>query len=159
MYISKQEGNTIMRKIAIISIVIFILFGGTALAADNFGIGAVVGEPTGITGKMFLSDSIAVDATLSWSFVKDKFYIHSDYLHHFSGLFGSDVPELLGYTGIGGMIELKEDPEIGVRIPFGLSYTISDTPVELFFEIAPVVLLAPETTVDFTGGIGARYYF
>lgn len=148
-----------MRKFFLISSIIFVLLGGSAAAVDNFGLGAVVGEPTGITGKMFLSDSSAIDATLSWSFVKDKLYVHSDYLHHISGVFGPDVPELLVYTGIGGMIELKDNPEIGVRIPLGLSYTIPDTPLELFFEVAPVVLLAPETTVDLTGGLGARYYF
>ncbi|MFW5711994.1 MAG: hypothetical protein ACOC7X_00135 [Spirochaetota bacterium] len=148
-----------MRKLLLIGTIIFVLIGGSAAAVENFGLGAVVGEPTGITGKMFLSDNSAVDATLSWSFVKDKLYVHSDYLHHIPGVFGPDVPELLVYTGIGGMIELKEDPEIGVRIPLGLSYTIPDTPLELFFELAPVVLLAPETTVDLTGGLGARYYF
>lgn len=148
-----------MRKTILITAIVFVLFGGTAVAADNFGIGAVIGEPTGITGKMFLSDSIAVDATVSWSFVKDKLYVHSDYLHHFSGLFGGDIPALLAYTGIGGMIELQDNPEIGVRIPFGLSYTIPETPVELFFEIAPIVLLAPETDAELNGGLGARYYF
>ena len=148
-----------MRKVLLISVVVFLLFGGAAVAVDNFGLGAVVGEPTGITGKMFLSGSSAVDATLSWSFVKDKLYVHSDYIHHFSDFFGSGAPTLLAYTGIGGMIELQENPEIGVRIPFGLSYTIPDTPVELFFELAPVVLLAPETSVELNGGLGARYYF
>ncbi len=148
-----------MRKILLISVIVFLLVGGIAAAVDNFGLGAVVGEPTGITGKMFLSGSSAIDATLSWSFVKDKLYVHSDYLHHFSGVFGEDVPELLAYTGIGGMIELQDNPEIGVRIPFGLSYTIPDTPVELFFEIAPIVLLAPETDAELNGGLGARYYF
>lgn len=148
-----------MRKYATAIVLIFILFGGTATAEGNFGLGAMAGEPSGITGKLYLSNTIAVDTTVSWSFISDKFYVHSDYLHHFPGIFGTDIPTLAGYTGIGGMIELKDNPEIGLRIPFGLSYTIPDTPVELFFEIAPLVLLAPETEGSLNGGLGARYYF
>jgi len=148
-----------MRKYGIAIALIFIFLGGVVTAEGNFGLGAMVGEPSGITGKLYLSESIAVDSTVSWSFINDKLYIHSDYLHHFPGIFGSDIPTLAGYTGIGGMIELKDNPEIGLRIPFGLSYMIPDTPVELFFEIVPMVLLAPETDGALNGGLGARYYF
>ncbi len=150
-----------MKKKSVIFILIFILMvlGSITAAEKNLGLGVSLGEPTGITGKLFISDNSAVDATLSWSFIKDKLYVHSDYLHHFYGIFGADFPSLIAYTGIGGMIELKENPEIGVRVPFGLSYTFPNTPIEVFFELGPVVLLAPETSGDLTGGVGARYYF
>ncbi|MDZ7794790.1 MAG: hypothetical protein U5P10_14210 [Spirochaetia bacterium] len=148
-----------MRKYVTTVALIFFFIGGMATAEGNFGLGAMVGEPSGITGKLYLSNNIAVDATVSWSFISDKLYVHSDYLHHFPGIFGSDIPTLAGYTGIGGMIELKDNPEIGLRIPFGLSFTIPDAPVELFFEIVPMVLLAPETDGALNGGLGARYYF
>ncbi len=150
-----------MKKTFVLFLLLFFVLSVSSVSAvdRHFGLGAVLGEPSGITGKVFMTDNSAVDATLSWSFVKENLYVHSDYLQHFSGIFGSDVPTLLAYVGIGGMIELKEDPKLGLRIPFGLSYTIPDTPVELFIELAPGMLLVPETDGDFTGGIGARYYF
>ena len=148
-----------MRKVILAILLGAIIFTGTAVADENFGIGAVLGEPTGITGKLYLTEHSAVDATLSWSFIKDKLSVHADYLQHFNQIFGADIDPIVGYAGLGGMIELKENPEIGVRIPLGISYTLSEVPLEFFFELAPIVLLAPETSGDLAGGLGARYYF
>jgi hypothetical protein len=56
-------------------------------------------------------------------------------------------------------VQLSDNPAFGARIPLGLSFFIPDTQLELFLEIGPALLLIPETDFDFTGGIGARYYF
>lgn len=125
-----------------------------------FGIGGVIGEPTGITAKIYAAENIAFDATVSWSFVShDTFYFHADYLHHTDSFFGLTAEGLKFYAGFGGMVQLSGDPEFGPRIPFGLSYSIPNVPVEAFFEAAPIMLLYPETRAAGSIGIGARFFF
>jgi len=52
-----------------------------------------------------------------------------------------------------------DHPEAGLRIPLGLSYLLSQAPVEIFAEIVPVVEFAPDTSGEVDGAIGVRYYF
>lgn len=131
-----------------------------APAADNsIGAGFMLGEPTGISAKMYISKNDALDAAASWSFKNDLLYLHVDYLRHYPGLFGRDLDPLTPYTGFGALVQLSDNPAFGARIPLGLSFFIPDTQLELFLEIGPALLLIPETDFDFTGGIGARYYF
>ena len=127
--------------------------------ANNLGLGIILGEPTGLSGKMYLSGNTAIDAAASWSFRNDNFYFHADYLRHFPGLLGRDLEPLTPYAGLGGLLYVHEDPMLGVRFPLGLSLFIPDTQFEVFLELGPGLLLIPETDFDFTGGIGARYYF
>jgi len=46
-----------------------------------------------------------------------------------------------------------------VRIPIGVSYYFANDPLELFFEIVPILDLAPATEFSGNGGFGIRYYF
>ncbi len=134
--------------------------GAIAQEHGPFGVGAVLGEPTGLTAKQYVSDDIAFDATVYWSFVaRDTFYVHVDYLHHTDSFFDIRAEGLSFYAGIGGMIQLSADPAFGPRIPFGVSYMLPGLPVETFFEIGPMLLLYPETAAAGSLGIGARYYF
>ena len=52
----------------------------------------------------------------------------------------------------------NDDPRLGLRIPLGLSYLISNSPLELFGELAPVLDLTPDTTFRVNGGLGLRYW-
>ena len=127
--------------------------------AGPFGIGGVIGEPTGITVKTYLAENIALDATFSWSFIShDTFYFHADYLHHTGSLYDAQPRGLKFYAGIGGMVQISADPTFGPRIPLGITYSIPDIPLELFFEAAPILLLYPETAPSGSIGIGARYF-
>ncbi len=133
----------------------------TALAqTDVFGVGVLLGEPTGISAKVRLGPTSAIDAAAAWSFVDEgSFYFHADYLMHFNDVFTVDPGELPLYVGVGGMVSLREDPLLGIRIPVGLAYEFDTAPLDVFFEIAPGMGLFPETSLEFGGGIGIRYYF
>ena len=48
---------------------------------------------------------------------------------------------------------------LGVRVPFGLHYQISNPDLEFFGEIAPVLDITPSTDVYFDVGIGLRIRF
>jgi hypothetical protein len=129
--------------------------------ANDFGIGAIIGSPTGLTAKYWYNRHNAVDATLGWNFSgPDQVQINADHLWHVE-LESLKVPQgrLPAYVGIGLRVLAGNDSEAGIRIPLGLSYLFAYIPLEAFAEIAPVVKFAPDTGGDVDGGIGLRFYF
>lgn len=134
--------------------------GGPLHAQDRgFGLGIMVGSPTGLSGKLWVSQQNAVDVGLAWSFSHEGYmHIHGDYLWHFPHAIRSSERFVL-YAGIGGRVGLSDDARIGVRIPGGIGWWPRNVPLDVFLEIAPVLDLAPETDFDMTGALGARYFF
>lgn len=140
---------------------------------QGWGLGVIIGEPTGLSAKKWITDRSAVDFAAAWSFVDfDAFQLHLDYLWHNYDLI--KTRELHGqmavFYGIGGRIKLKggnegrgvddedEDTRLGVRVPFGLSYALKESPLELFVEVVPFVDVVPEAEPGLGMGLGARYY-
>jgi hypothetical protein len=133
----------------------------TASAQESkFGLGVVLGEPTGVSAKLWLGQTSAVDGVVAWSFAKNpSLTIHADYLFHFFNVFSIEKGRLPLYIGIGGTVSIGPDPDFGVRIPFGATYLFDTVPLDIFLEAAPIFLLFPATDFDFNGGIGIRFYF
>ncbi len=140
---------------------------------EGFGIGVIVGEPTGLSIKKWINETQAIDAGLGWSFSENNsFHIHADFLVQITDLL--QAPEAKGelplYVGIGGRIKMKEDNNgnngrndhddlVGVRAPVGICYLFEDAPVEVFGEIVPILDIVPDTHFDLNAAIGARVYF
>ena len=129
--------------------------------AGSFGVGIVLGEPMGLSFKQWIDDTNALDAAAAWSFGNDAaFHVHVDYLYHRPVHAESDVGGFLFYFGIGGRFKaVKDEGRIGVRAPLGLDYVFSDAPMDLFFEVAPILDLAPGTEFRVNGGMGIRYFY
>lgn len=134
------------------------------LAQSNFGLGIIVGEPTGISAKTWLNDHNAVDGAVAWSVNENaRFQVHADYLYHRNYLFATE--DLTGripfYFGIGGRMRMAErgDDRLGVRFPLGITTLLRQAPIEFFLEVVPVMDLAPDTDFDINGAIGARWWF
>ena len=54
-----------------------------AKGSKKFGLGIIIGEPTGISMKYKLGGITAIDAGIAWSFGNNSgFHIHSDFLWH-----------------------------------------------------------------------------
>lgn len=162
-----------MIRNAIALVVLSILvFASTARAADGFGLGLILGEPTGISVKNWISPERAIDAAAAWSLEKhQRFQFHADYLiHQFDWLKPDNGrADLPVYYGIGGRVRLTDndndnghdsnDSVIGVRVPFGLSFLPASAPLEFFIEIVPILDVLPDTDVDINGAFGFRFYF
>lgn len=155
-----------MKKIIFPVFLLLILSGMSYGQSNNFGLGIILGEPTGISLKVRLSENTAVDGALGYSFVnKESLHIHGDFLLHDYSLIRVDEGRLPVYYGIGGRIKLKnkengnDDDRIGVRVPLGLAYEFSSRKVDIFLEVVPVLDLAPETDASINAALGARYYF
>lgn len=138
-----------------------LIFTSTAFASGNLGIGAMVGNPTGLSAKYWLGGTSAVDGGVGLSFgKKTNFSIHSDYLFHSDGaLVFQDSHPLDVYYGIGGRMEFSDDIELGVRLPLGLAHRFENNGADVFGEIAPIVDFIGRTGLELHLAIGARYYF
>ena len=131
-------------------------------STNRFGAGIIVGEPTGLALKYMLSDVVAIDGALGWSFSgRTDFYLHSDVLWHKRDAVAVRAGEVSFYCGVGGRLKLSDhgSDRMGIRVPVGVAYRFEDVPVDVFVEIAPVLDVAPSTRGDLTGGLGARWWF
>jgi hypothetical protein len=140
-----------------------LLFLTTSLLAESnqLGLGAMIGNPTGLNGKYWLSADQAIDGGLGFSVAgRTRFEMHSDYLFHSEGAFVfNDVHPLDLYYGLGGRMEFADTINIGLRVPVGLSHRYSDQAADMFAEIAPILDFVGKTGIDIHVAFGARYYF
>ncbi|HCL00661.1 MAG TPA: hypothetical protein DHW42_11230 [Candidatus Marinimicrobia bacterium] len=137
-----------------------LLYSAAVAQEKNFGLGIIAGDPTGLSGKFWTENRTAFDAAVAWSFGKEsKLYLHGDYLFYNFNLFKVESGQLPFYYGIGGKLKLGGESTVGIRIPVGLNYIFANAPLDVFFEIVPVLNLVPGTEIDLNGGVGIRYFF
>jgi len=135
---------------------------GSSPAASGFGAGFILGEPTGLSLKGWLSSKTALDFDVGgeWEH-RSAVQLNADYLIHSFDLLHVDRGALPVYFGLGGRLAFPEhrDTRAGFRFPVGIAYEFPDAPVEVFAEIAPIVDVAPAGAFRWNGGVGLRYYF
>lgn len=151
-------------KILTSGLLVLLMFGfARAGEGGNFGLGIILGEPTGISGKLWTTRNTAIDGGAAWSLSDHtRFHFHMDYLIHNFSPIKVKRGRLPIYYGIGCRIKFlnrHRDDRIGIRIPVGLDYLFAKAPLDLFFEIVPTLDLIPETEFDIAGGAGIRFYF
>jgi hypothetical protein len=151
----------------ILGFLMLMTFSASGIAKQGLGVGAIVGEPTGISVKTWTNKKHALDFAAAWSLSQnDNFQFHMDYLiHNFSAIrTDASVGRLPLYYGIGGRIKLQDnkgndnDTLFGVRFPLGISYVFTKAPFDFFAEIVPIVDLAPDTDFDINAAVGIRVY-
>jgi len=128
--------------------------------AGSFGVGIMMGEPTGISLKSWLTRSNAWDGGIAWGFGEGgALYLHGDYLWHQFNLISVDEGKLPLYYGVGGRVLFADKSHLGVRGVVGLDYMFARVPVDIFLELAPILDLVPETDFIINGALGFRYFF
>ena len=150
-----------MKRAAFALILLGCLAGlSQASTSRNIGLGVILGEPTGVSFKIWNRQTVAFDAGAAWSIVDEKnFQIHGDLLLHNFNLFKVETGRMALYYGIGARVWFATDTVVSLRVPVGLSYEFEKTPVELFLEVVPMLDLIPATDVGMAGAVGFRYYF
>ena len=139
----------------------------------KLGLGLIVGEPTGISAKLWTSHTTAFDFGLGWSVGGDRIgkydgsydggsriHFHMDYLWHtFEAIRSNDRFPL--YYGIGGRINTGAgyNSSIAVRGVIGLAWMPRETPIDIFFELVPSLQLTPSAGIAIDAGLGIRYFF
>jgi len=151
-----------MKKIIFVSTLV--IFLGISLTAQhgNFGIGLILGEPTGLSAKYNLDEKNSIAGGLGWAFLEneDRISLHIDYLYHTLDVIQTPIILKLHY-GFGMHFRFREHyhSTLGVRGVLGYNLILEEAPLEFFIELAPVFELLPSTDLSLDGGIGARYYF
>lgn len=155
------------RSIGVLALVTLLAGAGPAAAQEKgFGLGVIIGEPTGLSGKLWQSRSTAFDFGAAWSFVdEDAFHIHFDLLMHKFDVIRVDSGKLPVYYGLGARVKFAEDgngdqdTSVGIRFPVGLDYLFAGAPLDLFVELVPILDIAPQTDVSLNASLGFRYWF
>jgi len=156
-----------VKRIVLLTVFCITVIGasGTGMCAgEKFGLGFIFGEPLGISGKLWKSKSIAFDGAAAWSFADESnLHIHADILHHNWNLLteGLTIKEgdLPLYYGIGGRIKIENETRVGVRLVLGIAYIFEPMPLDVFFEIAPIMDVVPKTEMNGNASVGVRFWF
>jgi len=153
---------------AVITFVLFLTATGVNAQERRFGLGIILGEPTGISAKLWTSNRTALDFGLGWSLGGDRIskydgyytgesrvHFHMDYLwHSFDAIRSSERFPL--YYGVGGRINTGAGYKSSV---LGILWLPRRTPIDVFFELVPALQLAPSTGFGIDAGLGVRYFF
>ena len=104
------------KNIILILFLIILLTGISNAQQSGFGLGLIVGEPTGISGKYWMSPWSAIDGAFAWSVDKNGgVQLHSDYLWHNYEIISVIKGKLPIYYGLGAKLVLASDNIFGVR--------------------------------------------
>ena len=140
-------------------------------ANKTFGLGVMLGAPTGLSGKYYLGADTALDFGVGFMRYyrgRDGIHLHLDYLWHPVSLASVPAFELPVYFGIGGrFFDFDDDNDeayaFGVRAPLGIAFDFNRAPLDLFFELALVLDFftgyREDVGADVNGAIGLRFYF
>lgn len=135
-----------------------ILFG----QKSGLGLGLMLGEPSGLAGKYWLTENNAVDFGIGAGFLENNsgLSFHADYLYHINDLIKWEYRTTF-YYGFGLRMRFPSgySSAIGIRGVAGIMMLVKDFPIDVFFEIAPSFRLLPTTGLDLDLAIGGRYYF
>ena len=150
-----------------------------------FGLGLIVGDPTGLSAKAWVGPTNAIDAGVGaygYAFrrgcvgapdrrpVCDRgpgqrlTSLHADYLWQAKIL--QRTVQLDWHAGGGVRALFLGSPcrfdcwDLGVRVPIGLDLTFARPSfIEVFLELVPSLYLVPAAFLAFEGGLGVRFYF
>jgi hypothetical protein len=159
--------------LAVIALCLFLAVQVSVAQEHNFGLGVIIGEPTGISAKLWTSSVNAFDFGLGWSVGGDRIgkydghynggsrvHFHMDYLwHSFEAIHSTERFPL--YYGFGGRINTGAgySSSAAVRGVIGIAWMPRETPIDIFLEVVPSLQLTSSTGFAIDAGLGARYFF
>jgi hypothetical protein len=139
----------------------------------NLGLGVILGEPSGISAKLWTSQVNALDFGLGWSVGGDRIgkydgsydggsrlHFHMDYVwHSFDVIQSAERVHL--YYGLGGRFNSGAgySSSVAVRGVLGVTWFPSETPIDMFLELVPSFQVMAPTGFGMDAGIGARFFF
>lgn len=147
---------------------LILILGSNLANAKQFGLGVILGSPTGISANYLLSDRNSIDAALAYD--DDDLHFHMDYLWRFPKSLRTQKAAFGWFAGVGLKFRDHDhdghhhhhdhdDEKFGPRAVAGVNHEFNNVPIEIFVEGAIVMYLIEETDIDLDFGIGARYYF
>ena len=138
--------------------------GATRAEKGTLGVGLILGEPTGVSAKLYLRDDQAIQAAVGFAFVGGGLHVHADYVFHPLILQTRESFVLPFYLGPGvRVIDYRSDyVAVGLRAVAGLLFDFTAIPLDAFVEAGAVFELGFKghgADIRLNVAAGARYYF
>jgi len=159
--------------VLILTICLTMFISKTTAQDRSFGMGIMLGEPTGLSAKLWTSSTTAFDFGVGLSIGGDRIgvanvyyngdnrvHLHFDYLLHAFNAVGS-TDEYPIYYGMGVRFNTGGGyyNSLAVRFVLGLAWMPHDTPIDMFIEFVPSLQLTSEPAFAMDSAVGLRYYF
>jgi hypothetical protein len=153
-----------MKRLSMSVLLLTFLMSGAALAQNDsgFGLGAMIGEPSGFSAKLWTTHQNSFNFGAALSLLNDSdITLQGDYVWYKWDLIDMDKGRMPFYFGIGARWRKRDvgDDNFGARVPIGLNYLFPNSHFDLFGEVVPILDLAPDTEFRLGGAIGGRYFF
>ncbi|MBT8495054.1 MAG: hypothetical protein KJO07_18555 [Deltaproteobacteria bacterium] len=150
-------------RIAVMSLLLTALMSAAApRARADFGLGLVLGEPTGLSAQYTFGERNALNFALGFEIIDEgdnDLYFHIDYIFMIADLVNTGAFDLPFYVGVGGFLIDRNDATIGARMPFGVEMQFKSAPINIFAEIGLSLAIIDDVDLDVFGALGFRYYF
>lgn len=145
-----------------IPLLLFVLAVGTGTVASshaqNVGVGGQLGEPSGVTLKLYEPDAPSYDFLAAWSLQDDSVLLNGHVLFENRIATSNLNKPLEWFVGPGAFVEGGGNGGVGISGTIGLDLILTDH-VSVYGRITPRLSLVPGTEGDVGGGLGLRYFF
>ena len=136
--------------------VLLLVAAPPALAQDRYsdtGVGAHVGDFTGLTIRHYPRTGFAYDGLAAWDLDDFVFVnVHGLYERRF------ETSPLNYYFGPGAFLGLRGDGALGLGASGTGGFNYFAERFEVYIQLTPRLNLLPRTDFDLGGGLGLRFY-
>jgi len=162
----------IARRAMFVAVLLIITVFPTMAQDDGLGLGVMIGDWSGVTGKYWVSSGMAVGfgvgaqvgpTTVNASGDKENsgtiVRIYGDFLLHSPDAIQS-TEEFPVHYGLGAYLNTGGlgDDEFGARLVLGLAYQVQQAPLDLYFDLVPYLQLDPSVGFGLAAVVGMRYF-
>jgi hypothetical protein len=148
-----------MTRRGLVSLLLILVIGSVGSAAETrkYGIGLILIDPSGLSGKAWLNRSFALAGAIGWSAEENHYlHVHADFLFYRYRLASDKNLDLDFYLGAGGKIIFRDNDNAWFRVPLGVDFLLRKSPLNFFFEIVPSFDFSE---LKLSGAVGFRYIF
>lgn len=127
------------------------------------GLGGQVGDPSGVTIKIYNPGGVSYDFLAAWD-LNDFFFLnmHGQYERSLQLENVSGVEYFFGPGAFVGVRDraapVEDDFVLGISGRIGINVPLENR-FEFYAQFTPRINLVPDTNGDLGGGLGVRYYF
>jgi hypothetical protein len=135
---------------------------GRAGPGGDFGLGLVLGTPTGLSAEYFADRANSIHFALGLDVFEDQdVYLHLNWRGYLAAIGDRGAIRLPLYVGLGGYVRDRDLDVLGLRAPFGFGIDFPQAPVKLFFELAVQLELTGDDRLRgrIGGALGFHVYF
>jgi hypothetical protein len=168
--LTEAKGEKMKKTVFVLLVACFFTLSVNARQGGNFGLGAVLGDPVGLSMKYWTGKGNAVSGAFAfdsyhahyyhgyWDDNGYDLYIHANYLWHNFQAFPVERGQLPLFWGVGGRMIAGNDFAMGARACGGLEY-LPLAPIDIYLELGFVLDFIGHIGPDVDLGLGLRYFF